>query len=196
VSRLVASYSPPSPIADFVALDGTIDLKSEAASIPAWWEFKNTGACRQSAAGISADVNVLPNAGASCTDTWNGGNTATALFTGYQIGFAGDPNRARAVFAVARPASQPTAIAAGTTYFGWIWSISNAGTATCAGCATPVAVVLNTAILRGVSGASVRVDSGDAGSQPCATWQTAASGTCTATPVHPQTWGSVKSLYR
>jgi len=196
VNRLIAHYTSPSPIANFVAIDATIDLTSEDTAIPEWWAFANAGACRQTAASINIDVNALPNFGASCADTWDGGASATGLFTGYLIGFGGDPNRARAVFAIARGASSPFSLQAGTTYFAFIWQITNGLTSTCAGCATPVAVVLNSLILSPTTGPAVTVDSGEAGSQPCATWQTATPATCIEVPVVPRTWGSVKSLYR
>ncbi len=196
VNRLVASYVSPSAIANFVSIDGTIDLASEASAIPAWWDFKNAGACRQTAASINIDVNNLPNFGASCADTWDGGASATGLFTGYLIGFGGDGNRARAVFAIARGASNPFSLQAGTNYFAWIWQITNAATSSCAGCATPVAIVLNSIILSPTTGQAVTVSSDEAGSQPCATWQSATNSTCQSVPVAPRTWGSVKSLYR
>jgi hypothetical protein len=195
-NRLVASYTTTGPLTNFVAIDGTIDLVSEAASIPEWWHFKNAGTCRLNAAGISIDVTVLPGEGASCTDVWDGGNGAIGLFTGYAVGYQGDPNLARAVFAIARPANQPTNLVAGTTYFGWTWTISNSGTAACAGCTTPVAIALKTVVLSQLDGFTQTLRSTDAGSEPCATWQSAAAPTCQVVPTVPRTWGSVKALYR
>jgi hypothetical protein len=201
VNRLVVSYTPGTSIPDFVSVDGILDLQFDNGPLPPWWEFKNAGACRQSAAGIGADINVLPNFGTSCFDTWDGGNSATALFTGYAANFNGDPQRARAVFAIARAASNPTAISSGQNYFGWIWQISNASTLTCAGCADPVAIWAPEMTLRGVSGVGYSVQSTNAvglvGSpndgHACAGWN---NGSCTATPTKVSTWGNVKALYR
>ncbi len=196
VNRLVSSFLSPSTVNNFIAIDATLDLTSEASAIPAWWDFKMAGACRQTAASINIDINALPNFGTSCADLWDGGASATALFTGYLIGYGGDGNRARAVFAMSRNASNPTTLQASTNYFAFIWQITNANTSVCAGCATPVAIVLNSLILRPVTGPAVTVSSDDAGSQPCATWQSATNATCATVPVAPRTWGSVKSLYR
>lgn len=199
INRLIVSYTTPSPMSDFIAVDGAIDLQFDNGAIPQWWEFKNAGSCRETAAGIGVDVNILPNFGTSCADTWDGGNSATGLFTGYAPGFGG-PNRARAVFSISRAASSPFPIAGGTTYFGWIWQISNANTLVCAGCLDPVALWAPEMTLRGVSGVGfsaaaapiVLSGSPDDGTS-CVSWN---NGSCQATPTRTATWGSVKALYR
>jgi hypothetical protein len=203
VNRVVVSYTPPAPLADFVAIDGTLDLQFDNGTVPQWWQFKNAGSCRINAAGISIDVNTLPNS-FTCVDTWDGGNGAIGLFTGYGPEFGGQPYRARAVFAIARPADAPMALAAGTNYFGWVWTISNANTVApsviCAGCADPVAVWAPTMVLSGISNGGnsaaaapiVLTASPDDG-QSCVSWN---SGSCEGTPTRATTWGNVKAMYR
>lgn len=192
VNRLAISYTPTAGIPDFVAIDGTIDLRFDNGTPTAWWEFKNAGACRQNAASIGMDVSVLPNS-FTCADTWDSGASVTGLFTGYAVSF-GQPDRNRAVFAMARAASNPTSIDAGVNYFGWIWQISNALTLSCAGCLDPVAIYSPTMTLSGVSSAApvVLTGSPDDG-ESCVSWN---GGSCLATPAQTTSWGKVKAMYR
>lgn len=192
VNRLAVSYTPTASIPDFVAIDGTLDIQLDNGNPNQWWEFKNAGACRQNAAAIGINVFNLPNS-FTCEDTWDGGASATGLFTGYAVGF-GQPNRNRAVFAIARAASNPTAISLGTNYFAWFWQITNANTLTCTGCADPAAIWSPTMTVSGLSGATAVVLTGspDDG-ESCVSWN---GGSCLATPAQSTTWGKVKAMYR
>ncbi len=190
--RLVVSYTPTASIPDFVAIDGTIDLQDDIGPMPPWWDLKNVGACRQTAASIGINVFNLPNS-FTCADTWDGGASATGLFTGYALGY-GAPDRARAVFAIARGASNPTAIAQGTNYFGWYWQIINVNTSSCAGCSDPVAIWSPTMTLSGVSSvAPVVLSASPDDGESCVSWN---GGSCNATPTQATTWGKVKAMYR
>jgi len=201
-NRLAISYTPPAGLAGFVAIDGQIDLQADDGTMPQWWDLKNAGACRATAASIGIDGTVLPSFTNSCKDTWDFGATATGLFTGYALGYGGDPARARAVFAIARPASSPTDLVAGQNYFGWIWQITQTGTSSCPGCTEPVAIVVTQIVLSSINpggnaaanqSITLKADLSNY-EAACATWQNGVS--CMATPSRTTTWGNVKALYR
>jgi len=202
-NRLVISYTAPQTFTGFVAIDGQIDLLADDSTMPVWWDLRNAGACRQTAASISIDGTVLPDYSGSCVDTWDFGATGTGLFTGYALGYDGDPGWARAVFAIARPISNPTTLNAGTNYLAWIWQIGNANTSTCAGCQESVAILVTQIVLSSVnpignstSSQSITLRPGSGGDRDdaCALWQNAFS--CFGTPVRASTWGNVKAMYR
>jgi hypothetical protein len=197
-SRLVISYTAPQTFTGFVAIDGTIDLQANNPTISSWWDLKNSGACRQTAASISIDGTVLPNYYGSCVDTWDFGATATALFTGYARGYGGDP--ARAVFAIARPASNPTTLNDGTNYLAWIWQIDNTNTTNCSGCLEPVVIVPTRIVLSSVNpggnGATAQTltltpDLSNLG-EALVSWHQG----YIPDPVRATTWGNVKAMYR
>jgi hypothetical protein len=200
VSRLVISYTAPQTFPGFVAIDGQIDLQASDGTMPAWWDLKNSGACRETAASISIDASTLPNYSGACADTWDFGASAVGLFTGYAIGYGGSPTYARGVFAIARPVSNPTTLNNGTNYFGWIWQINNVNTTSCAGCLEPVVIVPTLIVLSSVSplGNSATAQyitlTPDVGNfyDALAHWQNG----YIPDPVRTATWGNVKALYR
>jgi hypothetical protein len=202
-NRIAVSYTMPQTFTGFVAVDGQIDLRADDNTMPVWWDLKNSGACRQTAASISIDGTVLPNYSGSCVDTWDFGATGTGLFTGYARGYGGDPARARAVFAIARPASNPTTLNNGTNYLAWIWQIDNANTSTCTGCLENVSIIVTQIVLSSINPignaalSQTIVLTPDYNNNPydaCVLWQSAAS--CFGTPARATTWGNVKAMYR
>jgi hypothetical protein len=201
-NRLAVSYTMPQAFAGFVAIDGQIDLQADSGNMPAWWDLKNAGACRSTAASISIDGTVLPGYSGACADTWDFGATGIGLFTGYALGYGADPTRARAVFAIARPFSNPVDLANGANYLGWIWQIGNANTTTCAGCLDPVAIVVTQIVLSSVNPGGNQASAQTVTLKPdannvqdaCGGWNGGVS--CLATPTRSTTWGNVKALYR
>jgi len=172
-----------------------------AGPIPAWWQFKNTGTCRQTALVMNATISP---AAVNCID-WASGQAAGGIGA-YNIGIAG-PNTARIVAALAVPASALADLFGATEYFSYNLSISNVktvGTGACAGCTTPACIVFNSVKVttqvaandRTVAGATNGTDSN------FCTWQGGAGtdsargvGCPAATPTRNSTWGKVKSLY-
>jgi hypothetical protein len=197
-NRYVVSYTMPEGLSNFVAIDATIDVQSDAGAVPPWWDFKNANACRASVASVVIDGSILPGYSGACTDTWDFGATGIGLFTGFARGYRGEPSQARAVFAIARPASRPMSLSSGTTYLAFIWQIGNSNPANCGGCAQPVAIMTTELVLSAIdptnysAKASTVTLKGDAYGG-CANWQ---NGTCGSTSTQRSTWGGVKASYR
>jgi hypothetical protein len=202
---LVGSFVPAWDIANVSGLEIVMDLASASTSLPAWWELKNAGTCRQ----LSLGMNLVPVAPTvtACPD-WGQGNTAGGIGA-YRIGSRG-PNSVRMVAAVAVPQSVLQFLSAGHEYFGFNLTINHAktvGIGNCAGCTTPVCMVFNSVMMttptqslnRWLTGPANQTDSN------FTTWQGggvpvgpngSAPGCPSATPTLRQTWGALKSLYR
>src|SRR5262245_21202071 len=175
-----------------------IDLASAGSTLPQWWTFRNAGTCR-----MTSLVGSLSSSGA-CID-WAGGRAAGGIGA-YNIGQRG-PNTARVVIATAVTADNLRTLASGTEYFSFALMIDNqktVGTGSCAGCTTPVCLVLTSINLNrmfplpGVilSGPDNGIDSN------WATWQGGAgvtvggiTGCPHATPTAKRAWSAVKALY-
>jgi hypothetical protein len=172
-----------------------VDLQSSGATLPAWWAFKNLGTCRALALSVTPTV---PGTAVNCIDEFAG--QATAGIGAYNIGFGG-ANRARIVIAEAVPASALTLVDPSGEYFSINVSVNNTkstGTGSCAGCSTPVCIVLNSIKLT-AGGGDLDEFIGTSPGTNYVTWQGGAigGGGCpAATPAKVTTWGAVKSLYR
>lgn len=193
---MVGSYATTNDIPDFVGIEVVIDLQASSASLPAWWQFFNAGACRQTALAVSADFTGGPF---GCLDEFagqaGGGISAYQTSTTFPAVPNGLPNAARLkiAFATANPADEPPA----TETYGFKATISGAktvGTGNCAGCTTPVTIVLNEIKAAGLAGYAEHETTPMA--NDCNTWQGTGSVPCNATPVQNKTWGSIKSMYR
>ena len=203
-NSLSGSFEIGADILQANGLEIVIDLASAGTTLPAWWQFKNVGTCRQTALAMSTSLSPLA---VNCAD-WAAGQ-ATGGIGAYTVGGLG-PNSARVKLVTAVPAAALADLFAATEYYGFNMNITNAktlgaGTLSCAGCNTAVCLVFNSIKVttqiaandRTFSGATNGIDSN------FATWQggtgviTGAGNGCgAATPTHNATWGAVKSLYR
>jgi len=173
-----------------------VDLQSASSPLPAWWQFKNVGACRQNSLSIANW-----GTGQNCFD-WSSGQ-ATPAVAAYQLGLHGNANEARILAITAVP---NTALA---TLFGGFESVimslginqlATVGTGSCAGCLDPVCLVFNSCNIT-TSGNlnNILLTGGATPGSDFATWQGGAiggNGCPGATPTRNATWGSVKALYR
>ena len=193
---LVGSFVPPAGTTAISGEEIVIDLQSSSSSLPAWWQFKNAGTCRQTAFAINADFTAGP---AACNDYWAG--QAAGGFSAFNPNIVvGQPNRARilAVFAIAPALTGP--VDETLEYGAFRLTINNTksvGTGSCAGCSDPVCIVLNEVKLTQPVGlGDYRLQAPAA--RNYATWQGGlVSGGCPAVvPTQNKTWGQVKSLYR
>ncbi len=189
---MVASYVAPAGSQGITGMEAVIDLQSSTATLPAWWQFKNVGTCRQTA------LSALP-AGAACDgDYWAG--QASGGITAYITPYAAAANRARLLIIYAVPSTLAAPIDADVEYFAFTASVSHAktvGAGSCAGCADPVCIVLNEIKLtQAVGVGDFRIQ--NAAARNFVTWQGGVvSGGCPAVvPTQNRTWGAVKSLYR
>ncbi|MBI5170954.1 MAG: hypothetical protein HZA61_15800 [Candidatus Eisenbacteria bacterium] len=191
---MVGSYIPPAGSTAITGEEIVIDLQSSGATLPAWWQFKNTGSCRQTALSTSADFTANVN----CADYWQG--LAAGGATAYITPYATAANRARLLIIYATAIANAAPVDENTEYYAFKATITGAksvGTGACAGCLDQVCLVLNEIKLTQPAGV------GDYRIQNPAvrnyiTWQggVVAGGCPAATPTRNTTWGSVKSLYR
>ena len=194
---LVGSFIPPAGSTAITGEEIVIDLQSAAATLPAWWQFKNAGTCRQTALSANAGFVSGPF---SCADYWAGG--ASGGLTAFNTNIVpGQTNRARilALFSVPPLAAGP--VDDTVEYYAFNLIITNAkttGTGACAGCLDPVCIVLNEIKLtQPVGVGNYRIQ--NPADRNFATWQGGGigQGGCPgATPTKSTTWGSVKALYR
>ena len=194
---LIGSFIAPAGSTAITGEEIVIDLQSASAALPAWWTFKNTGTCRQTAFTTNADFSGGPF---SCADYWAG--QAAGGFSAFNPNIVpGQLNRARILMVYAVPPALAGPVDETLEYYAFKLSFSNAktvGTGACAGCVDPVCIVLNEIKLtQPVGVGNYRIQNPADGN--FATWQggVIGSGGCpAATPARNATWGSVKSLYR
>ncbi|HET7226143.1 MAG TPA: hypothetical protein VFK69_10565 [Candidatus Eisenbacteria bacterium] len=189
---ITLSFVPDGTRLDFGCVELTLEFNAGAATLPAWWQFFNTGACRQNA--LAASANFTPFI-SSCADPW-GGQAANGIFSyKTQANDATVPADAGRVTAFAvLPIG--VEVDAGVEYDALFFSISHVktiGTGACAGCTTPMAVAVRNFQYGSTSGPDHTLTS--AINNTCLTWQGAVSP-CAPVPAHNLSWGRIKSLYR
>ncbi len=187
---LFGSFVAPAGITQLSSNEILLDVMTSAATMPSWWEFRNTGACRQNALSISFDATSDPSG--NCADYWQG--QAAGGLAAYQAPTA-YLRRIIAVGAVPIPALGP--VDEGTEYFSFRLAINHSastGTGSCAGCTTPVCVRLTSIKLTQPVGVGDFLLTNPATGN-CVTWQGGVP-ICCLVPATKQTWGSIKALYR
>ena len=179
-----------------------IDLASASNPLPAWWQMKNAGTCRQAALTMNF---VAPGSAVNCAD-WALGAAAGGIGA-YNIGLRG-PNTARIVAALAVAPDNLQDLVSGQEYFSFNVSITNiksTGTGNCAGCTDAVCIVFNSLNLTTpVLQNNVLLTGPENGTDGnFCTWQgglgvvtPGGSGCPQATPTQNKTWSQVKALYR
>ncbi len=199
---LVGSVYPTLPLHDMSGAEIVIDLAGANPTLPAWWQFKNVGTCRQTSLSLSS---VIQPTAFNCSD-WSNGAAAGGIGA-YSIGNRG-ANTARIVAAVAVPSSALAELVPCTEYFLFLLTINHlktVGTGSCAGCVVPVCIVFNKALLTTPIPANNKAISGpvDWTDSNVAYWQGGglpmvggSVGCPAATPTRASTWGAVKALYR
>ncbi len=196
---LVGSFYLPSNVTQATRISAVIDMAASAASMPAWWQFNN---CRSGSLAVNG-VNLPTNL--ACED-WSAG-LATASLTSFSVGGRG-PNTARITLTSTVPgAADAQDLFAFVDYFAFNVAMNNLNTVSgsaCAGCATPVCVVLNqVSVLHSGPAPLVMTSPANNTDSHYVTWQGggapvvgAVTGCPAATPTRVTTWGAVKGLYR
>ena len=189
---LIASFVPAQDIPMFNGAEAFINVAT-AVAIPAWWGNPCAG---KSIVGVGFGS---PCANDAYAGFGAGGLAAYNPGTVWDGGFKPNPNGAEIDAAGAVPSGSEQLLVAGTEYFLFTLTISNAkssGTGNCVGCLEPACI--NFKELRVTQPAPAPVQATFVGDrQPIAFWQSAVTGACVgATPAHNATWGSIKSLYR
>lgn len=202
VFTLVGSFVPPEGVTQFTGEELVVDFLANGAQIPDWWQFKNTGTCRQTAFNASVDFFSGPD---HCLDYWQGQGAGgiAAWRVGAAVGPGYPANYGRLLMAFAVPPNLVTGLNANAEYYAFKLTFTKAktvGTGACAGCDVPVAAMFSSCRL--VQPAGV----GDYQltqwqDWAFASWQNATYNvydvgySCPPVPVKNKTWGSIKSLY-
>lgn len=188
--RIYGSFIPPADLTQLLEVDATFDVVCDQLALSSWWDLPATGGCRSGALGALSDFTAGPF---SCADPWSG---LSSTFQVYDYHFGG-ANHARLRTVTALPPTEPTTVASDVEYYAIQINISNAkstGTGSCAGCAIPTCVTLQSLNLIQTQGNPSYLVTNPLVQQ----WVTfnGVVAACLPTPVRNSTWGSVKALYR
>jgi hypothetical protein len=199
--QLVCSFELGSEVLQVIGQELTIRLVASSATLPAWWEFRNTGACRQFSLGMNTVVSPIA---VNCTD-WSNGASAGGIGA-YTVGGVFGPPSAVIKIAAAVPPEAVAHLLPGTEYFSCNIVINHTktvGTGACAGCTVPVCIVLIALKVTTLVDANDVTLTGPAHAPDSfsATWQGPTNPdpflSCPRpVPTLQSTWGAVKSLYR
>jgi hypothetical protein len=196
-NNLVLSFDPDVAIPDLNGSNPIVDLQTASPDLPAWWQFKNVGTCRQNSLLADGEPGSCPN------DPWQ--LLGTASIAGYFTQANAPqiipiPNRARMYCSISVPGASAAAVTPGNEYFLFRIRINNAktvGTGLCDGCQVPVCLVLNEVLLTSSNSGDNRLYAPL--TRNFVTWQGGAiggAGCPGATPAVNKTWGQLKSIYR
>jgi hypothetical protein len=180
---VVGSLVAPAGVSQAVRGFEAIVYVSAGSTVPDWWQFINSGACRQTSATLGLDFGGMT----SCSNLWLGEPTgALGLYqavpgVGMQLGL---------VMALDQAEQGP--LTEGVEYYLFRIAIDHANTvgpSACAGCTDTARVWLDQATIvlpLGHSDILVR----DPSSRDFVLWQHG------NVPVRSSTWGQLKQLYR
>ena len=191
------SFAPDIDLDYFDGIRAWLDLQSDSADLPDWWQLTDPGGCRQGSLSTSADISATPG---GCADPWPG-QPINYHFVSWRTSVAfpdASPripaNRAKLYvdYAIAPPG---VTLPRGVEYYAFTVTINFAktmGAGACGGCSTPVTIVLNTV----TPSARTRRALTNPINNQCLRWQAGGVTPCSATPTGSSTWGQIKSLYR
>ena len=207
-NTLVCSFELASDLAQVSGNELVLDVLTQQPTLPAWWDFKNTGTCRIGSLGFNV---VFDGSNVVCVDWAQGGSTGgigaydQSGVTGVGSGGSVDPSLSsshrRIKIALAVQLSGLQDLVTNTEYFSGNVTINNAktvGTGACAGCTEPMCIVLNSikCTTNSPLGANdVFIGNASSPGSNITTWQ-GTGPNCQQVPTKNVTWGQVKSLYR
>ncbi len=194
---LWCSVVPPEGTTAVTGVEVIVDVIRCYLLPPDWWQFKNAGACRQTA--LSATANLVWMNSNVCTDYWAGqaqgglaSYTSSLMHNAY--------GRGRIYMIAAIPTALATPLDPSLEYAMMMLTITRAkttGTGACGGCNIPVGIYLTEIKLTQPVGVGDYRMSYPAGHASVG-WQMAVEGTyfqC-GDPVRNSTWGAIKAQYR
>jgi len=200
--RLTVSCWSPDTMAYVTGYEFLVQIASASASLPAWWQYKNTGTCRAVALTFNTTRDPVW-AGCPIVAPSEFGNIAA-----YRTGEGGYSTTARLIGAAGVAPDAPFDIdpADGEVFLFnlMISHTKTVGTGACAGCTIPVCLAIERMKYVGPN-ARFKSYSGSKNhdGEWFVSWQGGAgvvSGTgegCpAAVPVRNATWGAIKTLYR
>lgn len=206
---LHGTFRLAAPMSIVVGVEIVVDLAAPTATLPAWWEYRNDGTCRQ--ASMSFQSTPEP-ADLGCVD-WGqgldiggiGGYCTLANAMPIGCGLPGQPaNRARIKMITAVVPSDAQDLLADQDYFAFALRFDHAktvGSGACGGCDVPVCIVFNSVNVVGRDNYEQRmITSAFAPGGNAVAWQGGGAGglpgCLAATAARKSTWGGLKSLYR
>ncbi len=199
-NTLVSSFMLNTNVVEVSGNELVIDFLSQANPLPAWWDMKDAGTCRQ----LSLGFNVTANGNDVVCLDWAQGQSSGGIGSyNTELGGTIDPNLSpqhrRMKIAVAVPLAALQDLVANTEYFSCNVTVNNlktVGTGACTGCSEPVCIVLNSIkISTRTTAGDVTLGNPGSGSSNIVTWQ-GVGPNCQLVPTRNTTWGAVKSLYR
>ena len=197
-NSLTGSFVPNANITGVTGIEIVIDLiAGDGVSVlPAWWEVSGVGNCRAGALSMNATVNA---ANTICNDWASGGGAGglAAYDPSGTIASVNQPAHRRIKGGIAVAAASAADLFAVNEYFAFNALINNSksvGVGSCAGCTTPVCIVLNSINVVPGTNPSQFIGSGTSATSNFATWQ-GVGPSCALVPTKNATWGQVKALY-
>lgn len=197
---LVGSFVMNEPLAQVSGNEVVIRLISQDDPLPAWWDFKNAGSCRQTS--LTFNTTEDPS-DVVCADWAQGGSTGG--IGSYSNGFPDsiDPSLTsryrRVTLALAVPPSALMDLQPDIEYFSFNLVVDHAktvGTGACGGCSGAVCLVFNSInITTPVLANDIYFFGGTTPGSDMAHWQ-GTGAECLLVPVKSKTWGEVKAMYR
>uniref|UniRef100_A0A832ICJ2 Uncharacterized protein n=1 Tax=Eiseniibacteriota bacterium TaxID=2212470 RepID=A0A832ICJ2_UNCEI len=189
---MYASVIPPGTVPRFVGIDVVMDLQFSTGNVPAWWDLRGSGGCRNTSLTMSSDMSASSSGGLACEDFFLGGGGGG--IGAYFVGF-GAPDRARIVAFWAVP--EEGTLNPVETYM-FRMRVNNArtvGTGACAGCLDGACIVLNSINLARPAGVGDFFIANPANAN-FVTFNGGTPGCPGTVPAKNKTWGQMKSLYR
>ena len=198
---LVGSFVLDQPLAQVSGNEAIIHLISQDDPLPAWWDMKNAGTCRQTSLAINTTEDPSD---VVCAD-WARGNSVGGIGS-YSINppFTSiDPSltsRCRVLqIALAVAPSDLQDLQPDIEYFSFNVVIDHAktvGTGACGGCSSAVCLVFNSIkVTTPVLENNIYFFGGTTPGSDMAHWQ-GTGADCALVPVKSKTWGEVKAMYR
>lgn len=193
---MTASFVPGRNYAGLEFFTFQLDMQTDVATLPDWWQLSSPTSCRYGSLNLSGDFN---SESGSCSYVWPGQTPSTVLtwrtaaYPGVGYSSTPLPNRAQAVGGVGAAIKQP--LDATIEYYAFRLTFDTqktVGVGACGGCAVPAAFVLNEIALYGDNFEKLNTPL----ENTCLRWQSAGATPCSATMTRNTTWGTIKSLYR
>lgn len=198
IRTLYGSFALAQDAAQAVGIEVVVDITTQSASLPSWWQLFSPGSCRPASLSVAFEFSTEP--GTICNDPWGG--QATGGIGAYQTSWTSppvpsrDPRTARIRMTAAVPQELASALIADTEYYGFKLNINSAktvGTSACSGCLDPVCIkLISISVVSSNSPAEVLTQ---ALVSSVTTWQSATN--CTAMMnQRALVWGAIRALYR
>ena len=189
---LAASFVLPFDLAQVNGNELVVDIATSSSVLPAWWQFRQIGTCRQ------AELTIAAHNGAGCPDVFLGKGSSMNI-AAYQFPIQ-SANRARLLCVNAVPEFDVVHLLGLQEYAIARWTITNAGTVgagSCAGCTVPACILFASANITMIGNANnTKLTTEESPGSSFVTWQGGGENCPAVVPARKSTWGAVKSLYR